>query len=205
MKQKQKLDALLSQHKPDRPLYKLIRQDLDLLSWINEQVPESDNLPEQIYCIMNNLNPICKNGKRKAFKDSWCGYQMCGRTTCKCWKDNQSNKLSIAKNAMSEDEWNDVINKRKITNLEKYGTEFAVQNEEIKAKVAAANIEKYGVKTTLLEPITMAKIKESLIENHGVDSPMKSEEIKQKAMDTCLERYGHVVYWTITRKSWSEK
>ena len=59
------------------------------------------------------------NNKRKTFKDSWKGYMMCGTSTCSCWKDNQSKKVSDAKNSLSDIEWSNIIDKRKKTNLKK--------------------------------------------------------------------------------------
>lgn len=194
MDQREKLNELLAQYKPDKKLYSIIKKDPDLLSWISEQVPDSTRLSEQIYCIMHNEKLICEHGKRRQFNNSWAGFYMCGRTTCQCWKENQSNKLKIAKNSLTTEEWDEIIEKRKVTNLEKYGTEFAVQSDIVKDKVEKANIEKYGVKTTLLVPEVQEKIKNSLIDHFGVDHPSKSKEIKKKAMDTCLEKYGHVVY-----------
>lgn len=194
MDQQDKLNQLLLRYKPDKLLYSIIKKDKELIFWINEKIPESIRLSEQLYCIINNESPICKNGKQKTFKDSWTGYYRCGKSECQCWKENQSEKLTVAKNSLSTEEWNDIIEKRKITNLEKYGTEFAVQSDIIKEKVAKNNIEKYGVKTTLLVQAVQEKIKQSLIDNYGVDSPGKSKELRQKGMDTCLEKYGHVVY-----------
>jgi very-short-patch-repair endonuclease len=196
-KEKEKLELLIEKYKSGNnlKLYSMIRKDRELLSWINEKVPVSDKLSEQIYCIMNNTNPICENGNKKTFKDSWLGYMMCGRSNvCKCWSENQSKKLSDAKKSLSKEEWDIVIEKRKKSNIEKYGVEHVSQTQEFKDKISEINVERYGVKTTLIETNTKEKIKETLVEKFGVDNPMKSSNIKNKAMDTCLEKYGHVVF-----------
>ena len=206
-----RFNLLVETHKLGRILYSIIRKDKELLDWINSKITESTQLPEQLYCIINNLSPVCENGNKKFFKDSWAGYYRCGRDSCKCWQENQSKKLTIAKNLLSTDQWNDIIEKRKTTNLIKYGKEFAVQNKEIQEKITATNIEKYGVKTTLLVPSVQEKIRESIFGKYGVDNPMKINSIKQRAMDTCLEKYGHKIYThskegrDIVRKTLKEK
>lgn len=189
------LKELVDEYKFGRDLYSIIRKNSQLLDWINTIVPDADTLPAKVYSIIYDIDPICEYGNKKPFFNSWAGFRLCGRKdTCKCWKENQSKKVSAAKSKLSQDDWDNIIEKRKQTNQEKYGTAFAVQNDDIKAKVASNNIEKYGVKTTLLVPEVKEKIKESLLDKHGVDHPMKSAEIKASAMNTCLDRYGHVVF-----------
>lgn len=190
---KNKILKILSENKKAKA-YSIIRKDSILLEWINKIIPQTTNLPEQIYCIINNTTPICEFNKKKFFKDSWLGYHRCGTTQCECWKKNQTEKVSNAKKAMTEEDWHSVIEKRKITNLEKYGTEHAMQNSTIKEKAADHIIAKYGVNSTLLLPDVMEKTKQSLKSKFGVEHPSKSATIKKQAMDTCLEKYGHVVY-----------
>lgn len=187
---------LIEEYVPGRHrlMYSIIRKDPRLLSWINDQIPESTHLPEQIYCIINSLSPVCEHGKKKKFVDSWNGHAMCGRSQCRCWVENQSLKLKKVKQSMTDEQWRAVLDKRKATNLSKYGTEFAAQNEDVKRKIAERNIEKYGVKTTLLLPEMQDQIRKTLEIRYGVSNPMQSKEIKTKAMETCVERYGHVVY-----------
>lgn len=192
---KARFNMLISTYKLGRALYSIIRKDEELIAWINLLIPQTTNLPEQLYCIINKTTPICENGKIRFFKDTWAGYYRCGRdNTCKCWLDNQSKKISDAKNLMSKEQWNLVIKKRKKTNLVKYGSEFAAQNNEVKDRTANSNIEKYGVKTTLLVPSVQEKIKDTLLDKYDVDNPMKNLIIRATAMNTCLDRYGHVVY-----------
>jgi very-short-patch-repair endonuclease len=177
-----------------RSLYAILRRDTELLRWIKDQVPDSDHLPEQIYCIMNSENPICHNGSRRKFKDSWAGYYMCGRSSCKCWRDNQSQKLTAAKSSMSDQQWQEIMRKREITNLKRYGVNHPMKSSEVKQKTADNNNAKYGVKTTLLVPDVISKIESTLLSRYGVKHPQQDSNIKARSMATCLDRYGHEVY-----------
>jgi hypothetical protein len=79
--------------------------------------------------------------------------------------------------------------KKKKTNLEKNGTEWASQSEEIKEKIKKTNLEKYGT----LNGISDAKkeeIKKTNILKYGVSHPQQLDEIKEKIKKTNLEKYG---------------
>lgn len=188
------LNKYLTTYKLGRELYNLIKKDKPVLDYIQTLVPDTSYLPEQLYCIINKVSPICKHGKQKKFKDTWAGYYRCGKSSCKCYRESQSEKISKSKKQLSKEDWDDILKKRKETNLKKYGTEFAIQNSDVKLKVENTNLKKYGVKTTLLVPKVQEKIKETLIDRYGIENPMQSPEFKQTAMETCLFKYGHVSY-----------
>ena len=192
---KKRFDQLVSLHSIGRTLYAAIKKDVELVKWLENNVPQAHKLSEQVYCMVNDISPICVNGNLMSFKDSWKGYMMCGRSgSCKCWEENQTQKVSNAKKSMTDDQQTSVMIKRRTTNLKKYGTEFAMQNSDVKKKTADSNMKKYGVSTTLLVPAVQRKIKESLVKKYGVDHPMKSHDIKNKSMNTCLDRYGAKTY-----------
>lgn len=46
-----------------RQVYAIIRKDPELSQWVNDQVPELNNLPAQVYCIINNMSPVCEHNK----------------------------------------------------------------------------------------------------------------------------------------------
>lgn len=106
----------------------------------------------------------------------------------------------------------DIKDKIKEINLEKYGVEYITQSKEIQSKIKVNNLKKYGdesssridsvkekAKNTNLKkfggaPILDAKSKEkareTCLRKYGVDHHTKSEEVKQKIRSTCLEKYG---------------
>lgn len=80
--------------------------------------------------------------------------------------------------------------KRKKTNLEKYGSEVPLQNEEIKNKAKQTNLEKYGTEWGLSNKDIINKREETNIKKYGVKNPMQNKEIYEKTKQTNLERYG---------------
>ena len=147
------------------------------------------------------------------------GCQICGKEKCKRTMiekygvDNPMKVKSIAKKmsntvkSKSEDEKNEILNKRKATNLERYGFESASQNpdimakiqksifenndiNEIKAKIEQTCLERYGSKTFLSSDYAREKIKQTNIEKYNGPAPMCSDEIKRKKAQTVKERYG---------------
>ena len=80
--------------------------------------------------------------------------------------------------------------KFKLTNLDKFGVDNPMKNEEIKNKIEKTNLKKYGVKTTLLEKNTKEKRKNTLLEKYGVEEPLSSKEIRDKGKKAMLKKYG---------------
>lgn len=82
------------------------------------------------------------------------------------------------------------VEKRKQTNLLKYGFEYVTQVEEIKEKTKQNNLEKYGKPYTFQVDEFRDKAKKTLIKKYGVDSPFKSPEIKQRSIEATINKYG---------------
>lgn len=76
------------------------------------------------------------------------------------------------------------------TNLEKYGTKYPSQSEQIREKVKQTNLEKYGCENPFQSEEVKEKIKKVNLDRYGVECPMHSEQIKEKFKKTNLERYG---------------
>jgi len=108
----------------------------------------------------------------------------------------------------------EVIEKRKKTNLEKFGTEFYYQSKDFKEKRRKSLNEHYGVDEPLKSPEIMKQLKErnkkkygvefynqtdefkdkrrtTWISKYGVENPMLSKECMGKRDQTCISRYGH--------------
>ena len=83
-----------------------------------------------------------------------------------------------------------VVEKRKKTNLEKYGVESAFQNEQVKEKIRKTNLERYGTEYGLASKEVREKIEATNMAKYGKKHCMQNKEIKQKAINTTIERYG---------------
>jgi len=82
------------------------------------------------------------------------------------------------------------MNKMKATTFNKYGVEHANQSEEIREKIKKTNLEKYGCEYGLQNEGVKEKRRLSNLQKYGYENPLQREEIKQKYRKTCLEKYG---------------
>lgn len=90
----------------------------------------------------------------------------------------------------SEDEMNEIKEKRKKTNLEKYGVENCYQSEDIKQKIKEDCLMKYGVEHHNQRSDVKKKIDESTIKSQGTKRYLQNEKGKEKYKNTCLEKYN---------------
>ena len=74
----------------------------------------------------------------------------------------------------------DIRDKIKITNLEKYGTEYSIQNVEVKNKIKKTMLKKYGVENPLQNKDIRDKIKITNLKKYGTEYSSQNEEIKKK-------------------------
>jgi hypothetical protein len=94
----------------------------------------------------------------------------------------------------------EILIKRKKTNLEKYGTEHVLQNKEIKEKFKKTNLEKYGTDNYSKTDIFLENLKKFNLNKYGVEYVQQNENIKEKTKKNNLEKYG-VVSTLQTEKS----
>lgn len=80
--------------------------------------------------------------------------------------------------------------KSKITNLERYGVEYASQSKEFQDKVKQTCLDKYGVESSLQAEEVKEKIKATNLKRYGVEYVSQSQEFKDKVKHTCLDKYG---------------
>jgi hypothetical protein len=104
------------------------------------------------------------------------------------------NKAKITNLNKSAEERAKAISKQKLTKIAKYGS--ATYNNREKA--AITNIVKYGVKSPMQNKLISSKVKQTNIEKYGVENPFQAEEIKDKIKKTCLDRYGNENYTKTT-------
>lgn len=81
--------------------------------------------------------------------------------------------------------------KRKKTNLKRYGAENPFASEEIKEKIKSDIFEKHGVEYTAQLDSTKKKIEETNMKRYGVKAPLQNKDILEKLQKTNVERYGN--------------
>lgn len=127
------------------------------------------NLP---VCNLGGCDNICRTDKKGRYK------LHCSRKCCA--KDNALKS----------------VEKRKDSNIKKYGVPYPIATECVKEKIQNTIKCKYGVDNVSQIYDVKIKKKNTLIRNYGVDHPLKSSEIKEKIKDTMISKYGvsHVSY-----------
>ena len=85
----------------------------------------------------------------------------------------------------------EISEKKKKTNLAKYGCEYASQNEEIKRKTIETNKRNHGGILAMNNPLIKAKIREANMQKYGVPYAQQTVEVKEKTKQTNLKRYGY--------------
>lgn len=79
---------------------------------------------------------------------------------------------------------------KKRTNIEKFGSEWAIQSGAAKDKRKATNLKRYGVEHHLQTEESMARLRATNLERYGVEFVGQNEEAKEKIRKTNLDRYG---------------
>lgn len=144
--------------------------------------------PRQKVCKDDHYAPCPDCGKPVKIVDkSYAVFQKNGPKRCKeCANAMISRRASLR----TEEERQQILEKRKQTNLEKFGTEFAIQNNEVKQKQTDTFMEKYGVATPLENTEILEQMKQRNVEKYGVEYAQQRPEVVEKTKQTIKERYG---------------
>lgn len=107
-----------------------------------------------------------------------------------------SNKMKAAfekkygKGVTNPSQIKSVVEKRKETFKERFGTDNPAKNNEIKEKIKNTNIERYGVSCTLHTSEIAEKVKQTMIDRYGAEYSLSSPAVRKKAQQTMIEKYG---------------
>ena len=151
-------------------------------------------LGSQKYCLIcGNLTDF--NGLIKGFSNACsiqCGAKIGGQRAAKKINNlNEEEKIARAKNIAEKynektlEEKDLILQTRKQTNREKFGTDYATQNSQISGKISEIKLN-YSEEEKLQ---IQNKRKETTLEKYGVDHIFKLDEIVEKSKQTKLERY----------------
>lgn len=83
-----------------------------------------------------------------------------------------------------------VHEKMQVTNKERYGVKYPMQNAAIREKAENTNIEKYGFKNVSQIQEIKEKKENTSLKNFGVKNPMQNAAIREKAENTNIGIYG---------------
>ena len=146
--------------------------------------------------------------------DIWNGFKAGERTQLKCQADCCENPVKILAagwkkfccNACSnkgtseerarklreksDEEKNLILTKRKQTNTELFGVEYAAQSEQIREKTIKTNREKYGVGAPAQSEEIKSRIRSTNHQKYGVEWGLQNSVIREKRRETMVSKYG---------------
>jgi len=119
------------------------------------------------------------------------GNELINKDACKKCRYKKRDELGILKwGATNPFAREDVKEKIKSNNLEKYGVEHWVETEEFKSKAKETNLERYGTEHAMQSEEIQEKIRETNLKKYGVEYTTQVKEFQDKAKKTCLEKFG---------------
>ena len=120
---------------------------------------------------------------------SKCAIQKRKDTNLELYGNEVSMNSEILKQAWIEkiknrtdEEKEEIQNKRKVTTFQKYGVEYTLQSKEIREKGKKTCLDRYGVEYTLQVPEIRDKGKKTMIEKYGVEYPMQNIDIFERSV-----------------------
>lgn len=134
---------------------------------------------------------------RKYNDENYTNYQK-ARNTClkkygvKFYNQTIEGKEKLSKSLLNKtkEEWNKIVNLRKITNIKKYGSISPLGNKEILKKYKDDYKKKTGYENPSQNPDIKSKKIQTCIEKYGVENVFQVKEIQEKYKKTLLKKYG---------------
>lgn len=146
---------------------------------IKVHLPRTHNIRYEDYLIKydyNGLSPLCKCGcgeKTKYFRGHFRDYL-------------QGHFLRHNKYLYSVK----INEKRKETNIKKYGGPSPSSSLEVQQKIKETNIKKYGGPSPSSSKEVRKKIVDTNLKRYGVESPLQNSSIYKKVKQTNILKYG---------------
>lgn len=147
--------------------------------------------PRQKVCKKEHFTPCPDCGKPvKVVETSYAEYlkhgpRRCKECSIKYRAEMQKSKSVTDKNSISE--------KRKQTNLQKYGVEYSSQLQQIKNKTKQTNLERYGVEHPLQNDKILAEMQESNKQKYGCTNVSQVPEVQQKISQSVKQSHSSSV------------
>jgi hypothetical protein len=151
------------------------------------------SLSERIYCILNDISSqmLCKNCNQNVYFNrgkypSFCSGRCVGIFNRE--KIGESNRINYL---IKGDK---IKEKRKVTNLLKFGVDNPMKNNDIKVKSKITLLEKTGFEFPLQSELSLRKFKETCLVKFGFENPSKNETIKRKKEETFIKNFNVKTY-----------
>jgi hypothetical protein len=103
-------------------------------------------------------------------------------------KKRQTNLVKYGVDNPSKNE--EIKEKVQKTCQDRYGVDSYSQTEEFNTKIKAKSLETFGTQYPMQSTEVLNKRKQTLKDKYGVDSYSQTNEFKDKTKQTCIEKYG---------------
>lgn len=80
--------------------------------------------------------------------------------------------------------------KRKATNIDKYGYENPAQSEKVQEKMKQTTLDKFGAENVFASEYGKQKIKETNLEKYGYENPFYDEDMQKAIQSKIIDKYG---------------
>lgn len=175
---------------------KCSKEDKETIVSLTNFLDVNSSITERLFCLKQGINyqPTCHScnksvrydAKRKKYP-MFCSVQCANQSEIK----KQQILITQQKRYGGNPAQNETIKeKRKQTNIKKYGVRTPLLNDEIKLKTQKTMENKYGVYYALQSQEIKNKWIETNIKKYNVKYPLESEDIQQKIIQTNIKKYG---------------
>lgn len=180
------------------------KSEPELIEYLDKRFNDANSstkLIEYLYRLENGIEnlPVCHVCGNEVKFTRYCkGYSQFCSDKCRRSKEGLAivgKQISSSISTQTKEEKEAINEKRKATNLEKYGFASTGQVEIFREKAKKTNLERYGVECTFNSDVVKDKRRETILSRYGVAHHMQSPDVKEKTKKTNLERYGSEAYW----------
>jgi len=164
----------------------MIKRDTELSQWVYEHSKiQSNNFAAMVYSACYELDNICSREKIKKFESFSKGFVGCGPANkCECVRQVVSQSVKEKKKTITKEKQLQINERRRKTNLQKYGVTNVAQTPENRQKFQEWYANPENVEQNL------ERIRKTNIERYGVENCKSLPEVEQKIIATCLAKYG---------------
>ena len=83
-----------------------------------------------------------------------------------------------------------IIDKKKQTNLSKYGNEWAIASNKVRETIIQSYLDNFGVDNPMKNEEVKERAKNTNNKKYGGNCSICDERVRQKSKETCLRKYG---------------
>ena len=201
-----KKDMSYTFSKKKKSIDDIIQDNITIKYKYDKYINEYRSKEEALWCLINRKDlseyicPCCNKNIKEFYikKDGGgkyrksCGNKDCLKKLMFSEEIQEKVKKTNKERYGSESPFGSNIIKEKIkkTNLDRYGTEYGFQRKEIQEKAKKTIKERYGEDNVLKIKSFREKGKATLKEKYGSEIPINSDIIRDKMKETNIKRYG---------------